>query len=70
MRIRSVHTVPVWNDGGRPHVAALDEIRPDLEDKVIGWANLAVIDLGRDFREAPRTFILVYTKPSNHGLAE
>jgi hypothetical protein len=61
MLLRSCHTVPVWNDGGRVHIAGIDEVRPDLSESVIGWANLAEIEL------APghiRTFLMVYEQPT------
>lgn len=45
MRLLAVYTVPVWDDHGNVHVCGPCEVRPDLEDRVIGWANLLVIDI-------------------------
>lgn len=59
MRLRSCHTVPVWDDGGRLHVAQIDEDRPDLADCVIGWVNLAQIELAPGHT---RTFLMVYNR--------
>jgi hypothetical protein len=45
MRLLAVHTVPVWDEHGNVHVCGPDEVRPDLEHRVIGWANLLVMDI-------------------------
>jgi hypothetical protein len=57
MRIQAVHTVPVWENAGQRRIAQIDECRPDLEPYVIGWCNLAVIEL---IPGEVRTFLLVY----------
>jgi hypothetical protein len=57
MRLRSCHTVPIWDDDGRVHIAGIDEERPDLAEYVIGWANLAEIELVPGLL---RTFLMVY----------
>lgn len=56
LHMRRVHTVPVWSDGVHTHIAGIDEVRPDLEDYVIGWANIAEIDINGQ----RRLFLLVY----------
>ena len=49
----AIHTVPIWEDGGKVRVAGLEEVRKDLA--VVGWAELMDVEI---FGER-RRFLLV-----------
>jgi hypothetical protein len=40
LELHAVHVVPVWQEGGQPHVCVPGEIRKDPVPTVLGWANV------------------------------